>query len=89
MLAALSRELEVPADYLLGLDDLSQDSAAEWRRIDTAVSGDPIGSLLRVWQAVQHNPEMQDFIIQLAGYDDATIRKVLSALDALTARRQS
>jgi transcriptional regulator with XRE-family HTH domain len=89
MLAALSRELEVPADYLLGLDDLSQDSAPEWRKVDSIASQDVVGGLLRVWQAIQHDPAMQEFIVQLAGYDDETIRKVLSALDALTtAHRQ-
>ncbi len=88
---ALAEFYGVSADYLLetNLSHIVEEPADAWRRIDSVVSPTTMDSLLRVWKVIQDDPEMQEFVIQLAEYDDDTIRKVLAALDAIATRRQS
>lgn len=84
-LAELSAVFNVSTDYLIGIDEASEESETVRRRIDTAIadSPDPVEDLICIWRAIRGRPELQHLIAQLSEFDDDTIRKVIRVIGAL------
>ena len=62
-LPRLARVLKVSVEYLLSTDMVSQDLDTAWRRVDSVATQDTMAGFLRVWNAIQNRPEMQQFIL--------------------------